>query len=306
MKKSLLCLVSLLFAFVATSAFGGPQSAAPPFVVSSDAARFGAEETRPQVQYFYDENNRLHLADVLKDRSKFTPSKGRGDTLNFGYVEGTLWLTFEIKNAGPEAIDLVLLYDYPPMQTLDFHFVGDDGAVRQSVQTGRLRPFDERALWHRSFAFPLHLAPFEIGSVFLRLQTSGSLQVPLQILTKDQFSSRVQREYLGFGIYYGFVILMLIYSVFAFNSIRDKNYLFYAAYIASVTFAQLCLHGLAYQFLWPASPEWNRVCILVFVGLSFVSLSIFTMNFLGTKTSSPVIHRVLVIYAAAAILTFRW
>ena len=56
----------------------------------------------------------------------------------------------------------------------------------------------------------------------------------------------------------GVLIVMALYNLFIFASTRETSF-FYVGYVFSIAFYQAFHHGLTYQFLWPASPNWHNI-----------------------------------------------
>ena len=80
------------------------------------------------------------------------------------------------------------------------------------------------------------------------------------------------------------------------KNVRQMTYLTYAFYIVSVILAQMGLHGISYQYLWPNWHEWNKVSTIFFVGLMFLTLAAFTISSLRIKQHSRFFYYLLLLF----------
>ena len=110
---------------------------------------------------------------------------------------------------------------YPNLDAVDAFYVRD-GQVLSQVETGDRSLFSERAWPHRNFIFPLDS---EAEFIYLRVQTSTSMQVPLLFWDADQFSRHDQGALLRQGIFLGVLIVMALYNLFIFAGTRETSFI---------------------------------------------------------------------------------
>ena len=114
--------------------------------------------------------------------------------------------------------------------------------------------------------------------------------------SQEAFIEKVNSENYSLGVYYGIMLVMALYNLFIFFSLRDKNYLFYAVYIISYMISQMTLNGLAYEFLWPHFPWWANQSVPFFMGMSIFWILIFSMNFLQITKFLPSLRNLLIFF----------
>ncbi|MCB2816671.1 7TM-DISM domain-containing protein, partial [Listeria monocytogenes] len=68
------------------------------------------------------------------------------------------------------------------------------------------------------------------------------------------------------GIIYGVLLVMLIYNLFIFLSVRDTRYLYYILYIASFGLYQVSVNGAGSEYFWPDSPWWANAATPFLIG----------------------------------------
>ncbi|MEO0533116.1 MAG: 7TM diverse intracellular signaling domain-containing protein [Cyanobacteria bacterium P01_A01_bin.123] len=98
----------------------------------------------------------------------------------------------------------------------------------------------------------------------------------------------------GIGLYCGWLLVMALYNLFIYFSVRDLSYLYYTLYLFFFALVWVSFFGYGYQYVWPyGSPHWNKIAANVF-GFPFVIFFVqFAQSFLNTRRYSPSIHRAL-------------
>ncbi len=90
----------------------------------------------------------------------------------------------------------------------------------------------------------------------------GPIDISLSLFSSPELLEALSREQLAYGIYYGCVIMLLVWSSLVFIAVRDKAFLAYFAYVGTFGLYMLIHNGLAYQYLWPDSPRWGNTSLV--------------------------------------------
>ncbi len=208
------------------------------------------------------------------------------ENVNLGYSDSAYWFHFRLRNISPQRIHKQLEIGYPVLDYIDFHQIHKDGAST-TLSLGDKRPFHERPIEHRNFIVPIALAGGEIVDIYLRVITSSSLQLPLTLWRDDSLLETTQTNMLGLGMYYGTMLVMVLYNLFVFFSVREINYLYYVLYVSSMALFLASLNGVSYQYLWPNSIWWNDQSIVFFLAGVVLFAALFTINFLRIPEVFP-------------------
>ena len=107
-------------------------------------------------------------------------------------------------------------------------------------------PFDTRYRSHPSINYPLRLAAGETAHLYLRAQTSGSMQLPLRISSEREFGERAATESIRNGLYYGLILAMVFFNGFLFFATSDRSYVSYCGYLLGYLAVQMSLNGALY------------------------------------------------------------
>jgi hypothetical protein len=129
----------------------------------------------------------------------------------------------------------------------------------------------------------------------MRFKTSGSMTLPLTLWSTDRFQVRKNMEYLYLGAFYGIILIMLVYNLFLFISLKSIDYLYYILFLIAFSFFQLALGGIGSSYIWDDFTSLNNYTTNVFQAVMLIFLLLFAISFLETKKFSPVLYRLLVL-----------
>lgn len=263
-------------------------------------------ELDPYLAYIEDPEGKLSVDDVASGRYKdiFIPNMGTR-TLNFGYTRSAYWIRIELVYAADDESvgkEWLLEIGYPVLDDLSL-FVPEPGGSYAVRKTGDTRSFENRDVRHHNFLFKLWLEPNRKTTLFLRAKTEGSMQIPVTIWSSIAFAENVNVEQIAVGIYYGIMLVMPLYNLFLFFSIRDRNYIYYVLFISGYAFVQLALTGLSFEFFWGGNPWWGNRSIPFFIGFSSFWGLLFSKSFLKTKENAPVLDKIIIGLMGVTVLT---
>jgi PAS domain S-box-containing protein len=232
-----------------------------------------------QVDFLFDESLSLSLNSARASKD-WQPIER--DIVNFGFNSAALWLRFELQVN--QTNDYILHIPYPILDYLD-HYAFIDGIPLKPVHTGDARIFDSRAVDHINFVFPYSLQNDQTLKVYLRVDSQGTLDVPLRFSSKDSFLAENESEIYFRGFVMGILWLMLFYNLFIYLSIKDHVYGFYVINIFAYLVMSNAYDGGAFQLLWPNSPSLNDYIFPIFNGLSQLTSLVFMMALLQVMDS---------------------
>jgi PAS domain S-box-containing protein len=199
------------------------------------------------------------------------------ETVNFGFISSALWLKFRVKSVNKN--EYILHIPYPLIDKLDHYgFIND--RILAPIKTGDSRPFHTRALNQPNFVFPYSLDAGDILTAYIRVETSGSSDVPMKFSTKQRYLVVNDVNIFFRGIMNGVLILLLIYNLFIYFGIRNKLYLIYVAHVLACIIASLVYDGTGFENFWPNSPEVNNIAFPFFNSLIQVTSIILVMTLL--------------------------
>jgi len=240
------------------------------------------------VAIFEDKSNRLSLLDVLKSKEFVKSDK---EVPNLAISSSAFWVKMVIENQ-TLSNDLVINLEYPTIDSVDFFSILTGGQVSQ-IQTGEFVPYNKREFKHQNYIFRLYLAPGEARTYLFRVVASEQMQLPISVGTAQHMLESINTRDMIFGIYAGIMLVMFLYNLFLYFTVRDRAYLYYIGYIIFVGGTQACLEGYAARLFYPDSFYLANAMIVWVPALSGVFCIAFLNNFLSVKSFTPVLYKIL-------------
>ncbi len=166
----------------------------------------------------------------------------------------------------------------PQLDHFTVYMLDQDRRLLSQKDFGRSLPFNEREYNHRNYY--IELDTDRVDAVLFYVKTDSYLQFPIKLWHEVGWVDMLSEDMLGHGIFYGALLIMLVYNMILGISIKDMKYIYFSLFIFSYTLLQATWDGFAFQFLWPNSGLWDLRANPVFIDLVSMSLLGFTMNFL--------------------------
>ncbi len=232
-----------------------------------------------------DTSGKLSYADVSSPSFQNNFKQSDQDIPDFGAEPSPVWCRFSIKNGFGEK--LVLSLENTELEWIDLYIPKKDSVVKKSLSA--YNKFGKREISVNQNLFVLDIPKDSAQLFYLRVKTNTGLQFPIHVSSLESRLSSVQLSNILYGIYVGFMILMVLYNFFIYSSLRDSAYLFYVLYVVFMTLTNVIEEGLAFEYLWPNAPQLNHyVNIIACLAGSFAIL--FSAVFLHTKENAKRMH----------------
>lgn len=242
-------------------------------------------------------------AGMLDKQFKPFPQKA----INFGVTRSAIWIKFSLRNSSPKRLSRWLLeLDYPLTDFVTLYRPTPEGGW-QTEQTGDGLPYWQRVVPHRKFVFVLTLPDSLPRTYYMRFMTSGSMQIIPNLTTEAAFLQANMINELGYGIFFGALLIMSGYNLLLFFSLKNRAYLAYVAVILSNILLQAAYTGHLIQFVFGNSPYWANHMVPLLMSITPLCVCWFSSLFLNTARLGPIIHRcvqgVMVLSALNALLS---
>ncbi len=251
-----------------------------PVVVNDE---FNSREIGRQIEYLEDSGKKLTIVDIAGPTRSWKQSTA--DSINFGFTNSAYWFRFHIISSQSDSRGYYFEINYPRIDFIELYTPDADGRLT-AIKAGDHYPFYQREIIDRNFIFKLEPNP-GINTCYFRIETSSSMNFKPILWSPHAFSKRNNTEQPIMFIYYGFMIIMVIYNLFIFFWIRNSTYLFYSLFILSFTLFQAILNGYAYQYLWPGHIWWANNCLPFAMGLTLTSVTAFLKQHVNTSVHFP-------------------
>lgn len=231
---------------------------------------------------------------------------------NFGFTKSAYWFRFNITNLDMSVQDIFLELPIPFLDDVQIFRINqttidENIDVLEQHEVGDQFPFSERPVIDQDLILPFELLP-GTNEFLVRITSEGTIEAPLFIWNPQSFGVANADDRLVQGIWFGIVIIMVIYNFFLYVMLRDISYLYYVAFACSYLMFQVCLKGYGFAYLWPNMTDWNAYSISVFIALCNFFAYMLVMSFLDLRRHSPRGYRITSTMASISalfvILTF--
>jgi signal transduction histidine kinase len=252
----------------------------------------GSVSLNPDVAYLEDPAGELTLEQVRQRASAGAFKRhGRRDAPNFGLGQSAWWLRVQLRAPSPDQRDYLLELGYFGLVDVRFYAPGEP-----VVATGYNQPATQRPVTHRHFVFPLTLEAEATKTFYLRVASNGSVTVPLELWEPQSFGYADKAAIAAMTAYFGLLAGLLVYNLFLFLSLRERQYGLYCLFLVALGAAMLVHNGFrAYLLLllpgWPDTFGTNS--LFAIGGLLAMA---FLREFLSTARHQPRIDRVLLLW----------
>lgn len=205
-----------------------------------------------------------------------------GSAVNRGIDSSVWWFRIDIRNENQAEQEYLLEIAYASLDHIGIYLADGQNIIDHRPMGDQL-PFHARPINHHFFVVPTELPVGETLTLLISVRTNGVVQLPISLWTKSDFARHDQARQLLAGIYFGAMLVMLIYNLFMFIGIADRSYLYYVGFVMSVPMFLSSLMGYSYQYLWPDAPHWNGQSIGFFLTSMVLFALLFTDDFLQLK-----------------------
>ncbi len=269
---------------VAVGLWNAPVAAQTPVVL--DPAQPSLALAR-HLEILEDPGGRLTIDDVASPAfaSKFMATER--NAINAGYSASAFWFRFEARNPSEGTLDRLLEIPSPILGDVTFFHPADDGSSRFGMSSaGDALPFGERVILHRHFVFPVRLPARATRVFYLRVRTTGSLSFSATLWEAGAHARKDRLEYGFLGLYYGLLLMLLLYNGISFLGTRDRSFLYFLGFVTCLGLFQASADGLGQEFIWGNAPFPGQIPRNVAINLAAAFAGYFARDFLSLKRYS--------------------
>lgn len=250
-----------------------------------------AIELTPYISIFEDRGAQLSINDISTPEalSQFKPLT---TAPNFGFSHSAWWVKLQIRNNNTETQKFTVRQNYPLIDFIDFYSRVKDGGNWNSYSTGDRRVFDTRPVDFKDFLFPVQLPTQIETTILIRFESSGSINIGLDLHSDYSLLEAIGTNHLATGIYYGGFIILVFYNFLLFVAVRERTFFYYLLYLASYGLFFSVLNGLAFQYFWPNSPWLANQSLIILLSLSLIWSLQFSRSILSIREIAPIANRI--------------
>jgi len=241
----------------------------------------------------------IRFSEAIKS-THFIPCKN--DVPNMGLSANSVWFRFTLTNK-TETEKLLLEIAYPLLDEVEL-FIPDSNKNYKSVIMGEDMNFSKRLYQYPNYIFDLDITKNHSETYYLKIKGTEQIILPISVNRPSTLWQNITLENLLAGLYLGVIIIMVLYNLFIFFSVRDRSYLYYVIYVLFVGFTHIGIKGYTFQYLWPNNPAFEQKSVILFACIAGISALMFANKFLNTGTNAPKSRVVLNILVFLFLIAF--
>jgi diguanylate cyclase (GGDEF)-like protein len=215
----------------------------------------------------------------------------RPDQIHSLGEQGALWLHYRVVRGRDQRHGWLMVFPMPMLDSVTVYqqdargqwsgqSAGDTLAVSAWAEPGRYPHFR------------LDLPPGQPRDVFVRIRHTTPANFPIQLLSESAYEQSVQLEYLGLGLTFGGLMLLMAACLAQSLVYRDSVYAWYALYVLVTTLGVSSYTGVAGHLLWPgfgALGDSLQGCLALLAGAAAL---LFVRNLIGISARHPIADKV--------------
>jgi serine phosphatase RsbU (regulator of sigma subunit) len=254
--------------------------------------KLGKQNITAYVQVFADTTNQMSISEIASLQNEFaTYAK---DEFNFNRIKTNYWLRIAIQGDSTRTNDEYFLQiSYPLVDEIDFYYALNDGQWHR-LQAGDMRPFNIRLIEHRTALFPVRISP-ATQTCYIRLYSETTTNTRLNLIEKSAFYEILQKEELGYGVFFGVLLLIVFNNLLYFFYIKDWGYLWYISFVLANLVFQASLSGHVFQYFLTDAAGWQNKWVAVFTTSGVLMGVAFAFVFLDIRRYSVRTFRITVV-----------
>lgn len=251
----------------------------------------GQCEVKGHLSYLRDDTDTVSLQGIQHARMQRLPDPYRSPS--FGFDRASYWFRFEVTNQSNRT-EWLMEIPYAPLDRVDI-YTQPTGAKQWTHKVdGDIFPIAAREIQHRHILFRLSIPRGETQTVYLKVKTISSVQLPLIISTPDRFQVSSSQTHIINGFFYGAMLVMILYQLFLFVSMRDRTTFYYVLTLIAMANVISFFQGYTFLFLYPSTPVLNNHFAELSGPLFILCSALLTRSFLNLPRFSRTLDILLI------------
>ena len=206
---------------------------------------------------FFETTQPINIQQVANNFNNNYIHKINTGFINVGLVTSYIWIHYKIQ-LPQNSTDNFIVLDNPRLNKIQAYFFANNSII-DSVITGDFYPFQSRKLAYPNFRFLLPQTANKSVDVYFLIDHRGStLQLPIEVFSKENLIEPDQKSLLYVGLKMGVFIIPFFFGFFLFFTTKNRTYLLYSLYIFISAIWLVSTDGYGFQYLWQSYPHLNN------------------------------------------------
>jgi len=204
------------------------------------------------------------------------------------------WIRFKVRNSSRFDKAFVLETYSPHTNWIQLYVPDGKGGYRVK-EAGENFKFENREHINKNiiFDFPVG-SESDVFTYYVKIESRNYSGFDFRIKSVNYFMYYSTNEYYFLGLYYGILLIMAVYNLLMYVSIKEKVYIFYVFYVLSGILSTMTDDGLGFQYLWANYPHHIRFIGIYFApSLLLITFIFYSIAFLELNKNFPKLRNLL-------------
>lgn len=245
----------------------------------------------PHMYVLEDKTNALTIDQVASSKYASDFQFHQQDILNLGITQSTYWIktTLNYPNMYPNEAPVKTWYLELGRANIDIVelFKPEFDGTYQVITADMRTPYKDKNILHVNSIIPITMMLGQEQTLYLKIKNETSLYLPVTLWTPDEFIKSAAIEEFLYGLFYGGMLILVIYNIFIYFSVKDISYLYYVLYLAGIILFELLESGHGMIHFDQLFGTVKREYILIILSEAAIAAIFFAKHFVNTKTDYP-------------------
>jgi two-component system, sensor histidine kinase LadS len=246
------------------------------------------------IQVLEDTSKKLTIEDVTSPSLSNKFSEKPSEFLFKNKKSSAYWGRFYLKTKTPNHDKWLIEIVNPHINYIEIYIADENGKLVKH-ETGNYLPFLQRGYYHKNFVYDIY-PPNDTNSYrtfYIRMESEHSFGFYYKIRSNKFFDGYSLNEYYLLGMYYGMILIMALYNLLMFFSVKAKAYIYYVLYVLTGGVMSLLEDGTGFEYLWPSHPEVNRWIYIVTPIVFLILFTFYAKSFLEINKNAPRLNKII-------------
>ncbi len=180
-----------------------------------------SEDVWPYVGLFIDSTSDVGIEDI----STFLFNYNKPENPSFSITDDAYWITFDVVNEASSEMGWLFEFAYPTLSEIQI-FVYADGNLQKQILSGLYHQNEFSGLRFRNPVFSFDMEQNVPYTVFARIKTNSSMQIPLKVYSYTGFFDQDRRDRGILILLIGILLTTVIFNFTLFFITREMMYLY--------------------------------------------------------------------------------
>jgi len=216
---------------------------------------------------------------------------------NFKNANKAYWVKINIENSTNRDRKYYLQSENQFTYSITF-FLVKNGQVIEMLQDGVIHKNQHREFNVNHILFPLSLKPNEKAELFFKIRNYNKIDIKFLLRTKESLLDFYQTYNLVEGLFFGGMLIMILYNLFLYFLLKFRPYLYYVSYTFWLMVYFFGLFGFSQRYF--SEYHWM---FYISSGAFFISMTLFIQSILNLKKQLNIVHKTLNVFIGYFILS---